>query len=476
MALGQILRVLWARKWLILALFVLVTAGGVAFVLTQPKQYVAETSLLVEMRPDPALGALSPSLAAPGYLQTQVEVLRSERVASRAVKILGVERSAGAVAQWREATEAKIPLERYFADVLKYSMMVEPLPGSNIIEVRFASPDPIFAQAAANAFAQAYLDVSVELRIAPARQSAGFLEEQVKSLRTNLEDAQQKLSSFQQSKGIVVTDERMDQENARYNALLTQLALAQSERVELAARQRNSGSETSPDVLSSGAVASLKAQLSAAETRLTEISSIVGRNHPQRQQLEAQIGELRQQLAAETRRVAGGAATSSRSSGQKIGELQAMVDAQKKQLLSLRSDRDAISVLVRDVETAQRAYDQVTARIGQLNLEGQNNLANTRLLSPAIEPLTPTKPKIPQGVIVSVLAGLAVALGVAFALELFDRRIRSIDDLAGVPVLGILRPPGSKQPVYRRLIATTVTTPPPPNGGPGLLGMSGARP
>lgn len=474
MALGQILRIVWARKWLILALFALVAAAGIAFVVTQQKQFIAETSLLVEMRPDPALGALSPSLAAPGYLQTQVEVIRSERVAARAVKILGVERSAGAVAQWREATAAKIPLERYFADVLKGSMLVEPLAGSNIIEVRFASPDPIFAQAAANAFAQAYLDVSVELRIAPARQSATFLEDQVKNLRTNLEDSQGKLSKFQQTKGIVVSDERMDQENARYNALLTQLALAQSERVELSARQRNSGSETSPDVLASGAVSSLKGQLSAAETKLTEISAVVGKNHPARQQLEAQIGELRQQLATETRRVAGGAATSSRSSGQKIGELQSMVDAQKKQLLALRNDRDQISVLVRDVETSQRAYDAVTARIGQLNLEGQNNLANTRLLSPAIEPLVPTKPKIPQGVIVSLLAALAVAFGVAFALELFDRRIRSIDDLAGVPVLGILRPPGSKQPVYRRLIATTVQAP--PNTGPGLLGMSGMRP
>jgi chain length determinant protein EpsF len=408
-------------------------------------------------------------------MATQVEVIRSERVAARAVKILGVERSAGAVAQWREATSAKIPLERYFADVLKGSVLVEPLAGSNIIEVRFASPDPIFAQAAANAFAQAYLDVSVELRIAPARQSATFLEDQVKTLRSQLEAAQAKLSKFQQEKGIVVSDERMDQENARYNALLTQLAMAQSERVELAARQRNSGSETSPDVLASGAVGSLKGQLAAAETKLTEISSVVGKNHPARQSLEAQIGELRQQLAAETRRVAGGAATGTRSSGQKIGELQAMADAQKKQLLALRNDRDQIAVFVRDVETAQRAYDQVTARIGQLNLEGQNNLANTRLLSPAIEPLVPTKPKIPQGVIVALLGGLAVGLGVAFALELFDRRIRSVDDLAGVPILGILRPPGSKQPVYRRLISTAVPAASPHNG-PGLLGMSGARP
>src|ERR1043166_8369410 len=98
-----------------------------------PRQYTAETSLVVEMRIDPALGALAPALAAPSYMATQIEVLRSERVASRAVKILGVERSPAAVAQWREATQAKIPLERYFADVLARGLAVEPSRGSSII-------------------------------------------------------------------------------------------------------------------------------------------------------------------------------------------------------------------------------------------------------------------------------------------------------------------------------------------------------
>ena len=108
MFLSQYLRIVWARKVLVLGLFVFVAAAGVAFTLLLPRQYTAETSLIVEMRIDPALGALAPALAAPSYMATQIEVLRSERVASRAVKILGVERSTTAVAQWREATKAKI--------------------------------------------------------------------------------------------------------------------------------------------------------------------------------------------------------------------------------------------------------------------------------------------------------------------------------------------------------------------------------
>jgi len=452
---SQYLRILWARKWLLLSLFLVVAAVGIAITLLMPRQYTAETSLVVEMRIDPALGALAPALASPSYMQTQIEILKSERVASRAVKILGVERSTAAVAQWRDETKTKIPLERYFAGVLSRGLSVEPPRGSNIINLSFSAPDAIFAQAAANAFAQAYMDVSVELRVAPARQSASFLEEQTKALRNNLEDAQTRLSKFQQSKGIAVSDERLDQETARYNALIAQLAMAQAERVDYETRQRNSGSEVSPDVLQSPGVINLKSQIASAETKLSEISSIVGKNHPQRQQLEAQIGELKRQLAAETRRVAGGATTSSRGSSQKVNELQIMVDMQKKQLLAMRSDRDSIAVYQRDVDAAQRAYDAVIQRLGVTNLEGQNNQANTRLLSPAVEPLEPSRPRIPLGIAASLLGGLAVGILAALGMEMMDRRVRMPQDLivvSGVPVIGVLRPQGSRQPIFRRLL------------------------
>jgi len=462
MTLKHILQVVWARKWLVLALMVLVSAAGITTVKMLPKQYTAESTMVVEMRIDPVLGTLAPSLAAPAYMATQIEIMRSERVAERAVKILGIERSPAAVQQWRDATKAKIPLERYFANLLQRGLAVEVIRGSNLIDVNFSAPDPQFAQAAANAFVQAYLDISVELRVAPARQSAAFLDEQTKVLRAELEAAQTKLTKFQQEKGIVVSDERLDQENTRYNTLATQLATAQADLVETSTRQRNTGGEMSPDVLSSAAVQSLKSQLATAQTKLTEMSAVVGKNHPSRIQLEAQIDELSKQLSAEIRRVSGGTSTTNRGSAQKVAELKALLDQQKKLLLSLRSDRDQIAVYLRDVGTAQKAYDAVTSRVGQFNLESQNNQANTRLLTSAVEPLEPSRPKVRVGIIGSILAGLAAGLLAALGWEFLDRRVRSPEDLmvvANVPTLGVLRVEGSKRPVFRRLLLAGAATP-----------------
>jgi chain length determinant protein EpsF len=455
MTIKQILRIVWARKWLVLTLLLVVSVAGTTITLLLPKLYTAEADMVVEMRIDPAFGAMAPSLAAPGYMATQIEIIKSERVASRVVKMLGVERSPAAVQQWRESTNAKIPLERYFAALLQNGVSVEPVNGSNVINVRFSAQDPIFAQAAANAFAQAYMDVSVELRVAPARQSAAFLDDQTKVLRNNLEAAQAKLSKFQQEKGIVVSDERFDQENARYQTLVSQLGMAQAERIETETRKRNSGSDTSPDILGSAAVAGLKTQLGSAETKMTELAAVVGKNHPSRIQLEAQITELKQQIATEIRRASGGTSTLSRSSNQKVAELQALVDEQKQKLLTLRADRDQVAVYTRDVDTAQRAYEAVSSRGGQFTLESQNNQANTRLLSAAVEPLVPSRPKVIVGIIGSILGGLALGIVAALGWELIDRRVRDPEDLmvvAGVPVIGVLRPEGSKRPIFRRIL------------------------
>jgi len=275
-------------------------------------------------------------------------------------------------------------------------------------------------------------------------------------LRANLEQAQAKLSKFQQDKGIVISDDRIDQESARLNVLNAQLASAQIELVEASSRQRNTGSELSPDVQQSAAVGALKGQLAQAETRLNEISIVVGANHPQRIQLEAQIAGLKQQLAAEVRRVSGGTSVINRSSSQKVEEFRSLAEAQKRKLLALGSERDQVSILQRDVDTAKRAFEQASQRAGQLNLESRNTQAAVRVLSPAIEPLHPSRPNIPKNIVASVVVGLILGIAAVMGLEFLDRRIRDPDDLLvtpGVPVIGVLRPAGTKLPVFRKLLS-----------------------
>ena len=264
--------------------------------------------------------------------------------------------------------------------------------------------------------------------------------------------------------GILVSAERLDMEMARLTSLETALATAIAESADTASRQRNAGTETSVDVQQSAAVQGLKSQLALAETKLMEVSTNYGSNHPVRIQLEAQVAELKQQIAREMRRVSGATSSVNRIANQRIAELRALVDAQKKAVFSMRSERDEASLMLKELENAQRAYEAVTQRRAQLANESQADQASARVLSPALEPLEHTFPNIPKNIVAAVVVGLLLGLAAALGWEMLDRRIRSEADMDagdGIPVLGVMSSrPGRVQ--VRRLPPMSPRGPMPP--------------
>jgi chain length determinant protein EpsF len=454
MNLRQALLVLRLRWWVVLIVFSIVM--GLTYVVTRilPKQYTADTVLLLDVRSDPLLATLVPNLSTQAFMATQAEIMRSERVASKVVERLGLAKDVSAMEQWREATQGRISFESYYGRILERGLVVEPGNTGAVMNVSFTGRDPKFATLAVNTFARAYIDLTVELRAAPARENAGFFDERLKSLRDELDAAQGRLSAFQQRRGIVVSTERVDQETARLNALESALAAAIAESADTTSRQRNTGTETSVDVSQSAAVQSLRAELARAETRLVEVSATYGSNHPVRIELETRIAEFKQQIAAEMRRVSGTTATISRISSQKITELRNLVEAQKRTVLNLRAQRDEAGVLLREVDTAQRAFDAVAQRRTQLANESQAEQAAARILSPATEPLTFSKPNLAKNMVAALIVGLMLGVAMAFLLEAVDRRVRSADDLVnaeGIPVLGVMSSRSGKAAFTPRL-------------------------
>jgi chain length determinant protein EpsF len=463
MNLRQMLLILRLRWWLVLLIFLLVVGGTFAVLSVISKRYTSTTAVLLDVKADPLVATLVPSLATPGYVATQAEIVRSDRLAMRVVRMLGLDQNPAAVAQWRENTEGRVPLDMYFGELMQQGLQVEPVRNSTILNITYTATDPKFSAAVANTFARAYLDLGVELRVGPAREYAGFFDERLKTLRGELERAQSQLSAYQRSKGIVVSAERLDMETARLASLEGALATAMAESADTSSRLRNAGTENSIDVQNSGVVQSLKGELARAQTRLNEVSTNLGSAHPQRIQLEAQIAELRKQIASEMRRVSGATASANRINDQKIAELKTLVEAQKKSVLAMRADRDEAAVLLRDVDTAQKAYDSVAQRRTQLANESQAEQTSARILSPASEPMLHSFPDIPKSMVAAVIIGLLLGMATAIGWELADRRIRSEADMLaeGVPVLGVMSSRAAPEGYARRLSPTRPVAPPP---------------
>lgn len=440
MTLQQLLLILWARRKIALTIFGATILTTLIISLVLPKEYSASTSLVIDVKsPDPIAGMVLQGMMAPGYMATQVDIISSDRVAMRVVKMLGFDKSKEAVEQWQDATDGRGSLEAFYAEQLQKKLDIKPSRESNVIEVKFTGRDPRFAAAVANAFAQAYIETSIDLRAEPARQYTQWFEERQKELRTKLEKAQARLTAYQQDKGILVTDDRiMDEETARLTQLTSQLAAIQGQKAEAAGRQKSGTSELSLEVMQSPVVQSIKADIARAESKLSETGSTLGKNHPQVQQLEAQVQGLRQQLKEEISRISGGAAVANRSGAAKEEELRSAIEEQKKKLLALKAEREELSSLVNDLETAKKAYEAVGQRLTQSSLEGQSQQTNVLVLSPAQEPVDPSRPKILLNMAVSIFLGSLLGVGAVLALELGNPRVRSAEDITqvlGTPVL-----------------------------------------
>src|SRR4029453_14532752 len=137
---------------------------------------------------------------------------------------------------------------------------------------------PAEAARVANAFAQAYLEIGLELRTEPAKKYSDFFEEQVKVSREKLEKAQARLSDFQQKSGILTADERGDFEVARLTELSQQLMAVQGE----------GRGENSVAVTDSALINSLRSDLSRQEARVQEGAATMGSSHPQMQRMQAE--------------------------------------------------------------------------------------------------------------------------------------------------------------------------------------------
>jgi polysaccharide biosynthesis transport protein len=450
MTFGQFLIIMRARWKAALAVLLATVGGALAVSLMLPRQYTATATMLVDQfRPDIGGAALYAGSPSPVFMATQVDVMRSERVALQVVRALKLGDKPELRDEWQRETKGTGSFEAWLVEWLQRGLEVKPSRDSNVMSVSFRAPEANQAAQTANLFTKSYLDTTLSFRVDPARQNRSLFDSRSKELRAQLEAAQAKLSAYQRDRGVaVVTDGALDVETARLNELSTQLVMLQSLAAESSGRQaqaRGTG-EGLAEVVNNPLVVALRTQLTAAEAKLQELDSRLGSNHPQVIETRATIDSLRQRIDAESRRVTGTVGVTASINRSREAEVRAQLEAQRLRVQRLRSAREEGMVLVRDVEAAQRNYDAALTRLNQTQLETQNTQGGAHVLSEAQAPGLPSSPNIVRALVLSIVIGTVLAIGMAIVREYIDRRVRTVEELPqalGLPLLGVLPKPGT---------------------------------
>jgi chain length determinant protein EpsF len=450
MSFNQFMVILRAR-WLTAAGIFVAVVVLIAFAsIIWPKQYTSTASIVIDSKTDPvaaANGGAGNGLAPATYVNTQADIIASERVAQRVVKTLRLDQQPEARKLWAKGpdddisvTVAKLILDK---KLLVAPAHDSPTHASNVIDISVTWSDPVTSAALANSFAQVAIETNIELKVEPAKQYASWFDQRSQALRADLADKQRKLSDFQSKNGLIATDEKLDVENNRLNELSSELVTIQGQRQDSQSRQHQVGSDIStlPEVLQSPVIQSLKAALVTAQAKKPDVAARLGKNHPDYQAVEGEISDLRTRIAQESANIAASLGNTTQSNLRRENDVRQALEAQKKKVLELKYQHDQAAMFLNDVTAAQRDLDTVSQRLAQSNLESLTQQTNVVQLTTATAPNNPSSPKLVINLLVAIFLGGVLGIGAALAAEMRNRRVREDEDiveLLGVPLLGKL--------------------------------------
>lgn len=489
----KIFMILRIRMWWVVGIFAgsVLIAGLVTF--QTPKMYMATTSLNFDFSGNNPLDSRGSILAEESYLTTQVGIIQSLNVAQQIVdsltdyerlRVIGaLDASHSTIEKWKyqikkfikslfkggqknrssgsgstghnndsgsgEKLSVDSPYD-WLAHELGSDLAIYPHVDSRIVDVSYYSTDPEIAAMMPDRFAEAYIATNLSMVIDPARKTKVWFDEQLKLLRSQLEESQARLTAYQQLEGIVSSDQRIDIETEHLRALANQLATAQQTK-----RNEETNQNKLKEVLDSGAslmtfepvfdnpvVQNLKTELRNIEAKLAEGSNSLGANHPRIKKLKSELAAANARLNREIKAIVDGINNAVELSREREKTLEDALEKQKHLVLRLKNEHDKIVVLQRDVESAQLAYNSALNQLNTTSMQSMVDQTNVSIVDYASIPTHHAIPRVSMNLAVGAFGGLLLGVGFALFMEIYRRRLYSEEDIVselGMPLLGHLK-------------------------------------
>ncbi|WP_428312161.1 chain length determinant protein EpsF [Hydrocarboniphaga sp.] len=450
MNLQQLLPVLRARWKFIASIWILLIAAAVAVTLLMPKKYEADADIMLDLKAaDAVTGAFVPGMMMTSFMGTQIDLVKSRKVADKVIDKLKLDQNPQMVDAWRNATDGAGDIRVWLFNTLSLSLTVTPSRDSNLFEISFTGPDPQAVSDIVNTYANSYMEAALDMRVSPAGENAAWFKERLEAVRAEVDRAQVALSDFRREKQLIGDPRsRIDSETAQLNEMANQLTLAQTTGADLQSKRGGGDLSSSPEVMDNALVQNLRVQVAETRAKLQDTGSRLGLNHPEYKRTAAQLTELESQLGAQMGRIRSSLSMMGEQGARKVETLKKSMEEQRQTVITLNADMDRLGVLQHQLEVAEASYQTISQRYLQTNLESQSTSTNISLVTPASPPLLPASPRPLLNIAVAIFLGGVFGIAGALALELTDRRIRDAADFEissgmPLPLLGVV-PNGTK--------------------------------
>jgi capsular exopolysaccharide synthesis family protein len=431
----------WLLAWRHKFLIILTTAlcGLAAFGISQRLKPAFEATARVEVL-NKRDGGLLPRLDANGtqaqspdesYIQTQVELLRSKALFGRILA--------------KENPERKISPAELTAEWRRLNVKANKL--SRIIEVTYESSDPIVAAARANRVATEFIDHSREERWASATKTADWLKEKLGNLRADLTRAQDEMRRYASTTNLIYTGEKTSITTERLRNLQTELSAAEGDMIAKGAKFEIAAVATPdeiPEVLDDAALRDHQTKLTELRRQEAELGSLLTPEHYKVAQIKAQITQLESLYQKQRSHILGRLKLDYQAAQRKAQLLSDAFAAQAKTIHGEELSGIRYEQLRRDAEANRQLYDSLLHKIGEASLASVIQPNDIRLVDPAEQPFTPTRPRRLLITLGGAMGGLLLGFALAVALDSRDRSIKApgegadylrIPEIASIPMI-----------------------------------------
>ena len=376
------------------------------------------------------------------YITTQCNVIRSRDVVRRA----------------RE----KLTLTPQEFGEKFIGMSVNPVWQTAILAISVTGLDPAFCADYANALADAYIEYKAEERSGSSQSTGENLSRQAGDLLEKITAMEGDLLSFVRENSVVGIQERgnvaanllanLSRQSAEYRTqrmlleaqqpLLTQasdeVVLATLEyglpapSVSLAADAAGEGetlAEGAESLLEHGVVAppswdSLKRENALLEAQLIAYRKKYKDEHPLIQDTQIKLQQNEDALKVEIQFALKQYYSQLEALSIKEKAARQVEQEWEEQALEIDRKQKEYEGLQRNLKRLQGLYDLIFNRLQEIDISAGIQMDSVRILERAIVPGGPLKPRNLQSLFLAALIGLAIGIGLIFALEFMDDSIR----------------------------------------------------
>jgi succinoglycan biosynthesis transport protein ExoP len=322
---------------------------------------------------------------------------------------------------------------------LEGSLLIEPVPKSQVVKISFDSPDPELAAAVANAVVDAYIENDLEARSEMTQKANGWLTQRMENIRAQLEESEKALQQYREqqnivdNKGVVLSGTGKQFEEVSTNLISAQQHLAEAQSAYNQVKDRKGQQpemlESIPAVLKDVTVQKMKSAESEALLKVNEYKNRYAPAHPKMIAAQSELKSAREALARAIEAVVDGIYREydiARANAGAAAEAKARTKAEIQELARKES---RLNLLQREVDSDKQIYDNYVNKVKET--EAAVNLQSTagRMVDPAVVPSAPVRPRKFMVIFVAMLLGLQAGVALAFLLDYLDSRLHSAADV-----------------------------------------------